>query len=784
MLHLLIFATLFQLLLVQRFAALLILSLTVNQVLAQSPGCHCSIEGKVTSANGSLGQASIRLITPKRQTITNGEGFFSFDRLCPGEYEVLIRYQGYTDQQFRCKLDSGLHLAIRLEETTLLLEAVTVQAQREAAGAVHLATSLDKTELDKARGGNLAESLRDITGVNLLQTGPTIAKPIIHGLHSNRVLILNNGIRQEGQQWGSEHAPEIDPFIATKLSVIKGAAAVRYGSDALGGVIIVTPPDLPRAPGLTGELHLVGQSNGRQGTASGSLAGYARGIGWRVQATGKRGGNLHTPQYFLANTGLREVNFSGAVGYHREKFGGEIFYSRFSTEIGILASAHIGNLTDLNFALQSPRPVYPVRFNDEFTYAIQSPRQKIAHHLLKANGHLQMGQMGKLTFQYGLQANSRREFDQRRSSAATDRAALDLQLITHTLDVVLEHRPIGPLQGSVGLSGLFQDNHNVPGTGIRPLVPDYRAGSGGIFVIEKWIKNTFELEVGARYDYRHLTAWRFDRNDQLTRPDFNFHNVSGTVGAYFEWSDQLNFRSNLASAWRAPAPNELFSEGLHHGVAALEFGRADLRPEQAYKWINTIQYTNPKIRFEATLYYNKIDNYIYLNPQLPPELTIRGAFPVFNYDQTNARFWGLDGSLRVNLGPAVYYTAKGAMVRARDVSHQAYLPWIPTDRIENGLTWRVPNRLGWQDAYLSVNSLSVARQRRYEGQSDYAAPPSGYTIYHLDAGLAWPLGKQKLAVHFSIRNLGNLAYRDYLNRFRYFTDETGRNFILRLNYFF
>jgi iron complex outermembrane receptor protein len=767
---------------VPKFPLCLVLGLLANQLMAQAPACRCHLHGKVAGNGVALAHASIQLVSPQRQTLTNTEGFFAFDQLCPGEYEVQVHSQGYTDQRVRCRVDSGLYLNIRLEEKTVVLAGVTVLGERPVASAAQVAPTLGKAELDRARGGSLGESLRDITGIHLLQTGPTIAKPMIHGLHSNRVLVLNNGIRQEGQQWGSEHAPEIDPFMATKLTVVKGAAAVRYGADALGGVIVVTPPDLPRTPGLAGELHLVGQTQGRQGTVSGNLAGYTRGLGWRLQATGKRGGNLHTPNYFLANTGLRELNFSGTVGYQRDKAGIELFYSRFATEIGILASAHIGNLTDLNFALASPRPVYPDRFSDEFTYRIQAPRQQVAHHLAKAQGYAELG-WGKLTFQYGFQANARREYDVRRLSSNSARPALDLRLLTHTLDVVLAHRPVGALRGSVGLSGLFQDNDNIPGTGIRPLVPNYRVGSGGIFLTEKWATRKFEVEAGLRYDYRHLSVWRFDRSSQLLRPEYNFHNVSGTLGAYWELAEQLKLRSVLASAWRPPAPNELFSEGLHHGAAALEFGRDDLRPEQAYKWTTSLERTGKAWAWELTGYYQAIGNYIYLNPQLPPALTIRGAFPVFHYDQTDARFWGLDGSLRVEVLPGLHYSAKGSLVRARDVRSGAYLPWIPPDRIENALTWR-RERGAKREYYCSLSSLSVARQWRYEAERDYAPPPSGYTLVNLDAGAAWPIGKQRLALNLSVRNLANLTYRDYLNRFRYFADEAGRNVILRLHYSF
>ena len=212
------------------------------------------------------------------------------------------------------------------------------------------------------------------------KTGPSIFKPMIHGLHSNRVLILNNGIRQEGQQWGSEHGPEIDPFIASELKVVKGANGVRYGPDAIAGVVLVEPAALRDSAGLGGRLDLVGMSNGRTGAVSGMLEGNfgkIPALAWRVQGTLKRGGDVHTPDYFLNNTGLREYNFSAAAGWTKKNYGVDVFYSQFNTDIGIFGGAHIGNLTDLELAIERDTPLVVT----PFSYEIGRPFQHIEHEL-------------------------------------------------------------------------------------------------------------------------------------------------------------------------------------------------------------------------------------------------------------------------------------------------------------------------------------------------------------------------------------------------------------------
>ena len=252
--------------------------------------------------------------------------------------------------------------------------------------------------------------LEEVNGIRTLKTGNSIAKPIIHGLHSNRVLILNNSIRQEGQQWGAEHAPEIDPFVSNSISVIKGASAIKYGFDAIGGVVLIEPQKISDSAGMYGELNLIGFSNGRQGAISGSVNSRFKKIpalSISLQGSMKRGGNNHTPNYFLKNTGIKEYNFSSAVNWEKKNYGVNFFYSQFNTDLGIFSGSHIGNLTDLQNAFQQSEPVE----SSGFSYLIDRPRQHIEHELTKASYYLKTGTIGKLNFVYGRQYNLRYEYD-------------------------------------------------------------------------------------------------------------------------------------------------------------------------------------------------------------------------------------------------------------------------------------------------------------------------------------------------------------------------------------
>lgn len=663
------------------------------------------------------------------------------------------------------------------------LDSVTVTGRKPVLSTSTTVTTLSGQELDRLKGASLAEIVHTAPGINMLQTGATIAKPVIHGMHGNRILILNNGIRQEAQQWGSEHAPEIDPFIAKQISVVKGAEAIRFGADAMGGVVIVEPPQLPRLPGLNAEVNLAGGGNGRSGAVSGTLSGgwdKLPGMGWRVQGTLRRAGNFRTPGYYLENTGLKEANFSAATGYSGERLSTELYFSHFDTEVGIFSGAHIGNLADLEARIENGRPPG----DGAFSYEIGVPRQQVAHDLLKLKGSLRLSSASALNLQYGFQRNRRREYDLRRGGRSGI-PSMDLTVRTQTLDAFLERSTKGKWKDLIGINGLIQVNNTESGTFSTPLIPNFDSYGAGVYLIRKLIKEDYQLEAGLRYDYKYLDALGYDRNLQLYGGTRRFHNVSASLGGVWRVSPRWELRSNLGMAWRPPTVNELYSSGLHHGTASYETGDSTLASEQGYKWISTAVYRHDRLSVELNGYLHWFRSFIFLDPALEYVTTMQGNFPAFNYRQTDARFAGLDLSGSFRIGRALLYGLKGSLVRARDTRNDRYLPWIPADRISNSLTWQITSGHGDRPApalYLKLQHEYIARQSRYEAESDFAPPPAGYQLWNLEAGAGWIRGRHRLNATLSVFNLANTFYREYMNRLRYYAHDMGRNTLIRITY--
>jgi iron complex outermembrane receptor protein len=770
--------------------------------------CTSYIRGKILNEQGDpLPNAVISALETDFRVISDMDGSFSLDDLCPGTYQIQVTFIGYETGLLGVSVPPDEVVTIRLVPSETLLEGVVVEGNEGVSTASQTTTALETEDLSALHGRPLGESLKEIPGVSALQTGPSIFKPVIDGLHSQRILILNNGIRQEGQQWGVEHAPEVDPYIASRIEVLKGAETVRYGSAAMGGVIIIHPPPLHQTEKIGGELNLGLMSNNRMGVFSGMVEGtVAEGSGWswRLQSSVKRGGDYHAPKYNLSNTGLREFNFSGAMGFEGKGRGLEIYLSSFNTEIGILRAAHTGNLGDLQQSIETGRPWYIT----EFTYDIGPPKQEINHHLLKVSAHQRITNVGKVSILYGGQYDRRNEFDIRRSGRDA-KPSLSLNLISHVIDVSLDHSHAAH-SGSVGINGTFKDNtNNTEETGVRPLLPDFQQFSAGLFIFEKWKTDKWILEAGTRYDFQHLKVFTFLDNQQLIKPEFNFSFLSGTLGATILFNPRFRLLSNFGISSRPPHVSELYSEGLHHGTGSIEEGlmRKDgnvhteeslIKKEYSKKWVNTLQFTGDNLTLDLSVHYNDINNYVYIRP-VGTRLTVRGYFPVFRYAQTDAVLMGSDAALKWKMSEKLSFDSKISYIYARDTENDDVLIYIPPAQFQNGLTFTIPSLGKLENFHLGVSVPVTFRQNRApivispggidesnvsDRTFDFSPSPEGYALLNAKVGFKLPVGDHSLGITLTGENLLNTCYRNYMNRLRYYADDVGSNFILRLTYNF
>ena len=744
----------------------------------QAQPCTLKLTGHVqdVDVNEELDKATISIVELNRQLITNASGDFVFDNLCTGNYTLIITHINCDTVTKKITLQKNTHVDIYLPHAQKTLGTVVVE-NLKVLNNIGNKKELTQRQLSETKGQSIAEALSRINGISILQTGTNISKPIIHGLHGNRILTINNGVRQEGQQWGNEHAPEIDPFIADKLTLVRGVDELKYGSDAIGGVILVEPKPLNFGKENNGQINTGYFTNQQQYVTSAQFEFGLKTkpvIKYRLQGTFKKSANVATPNYRLNNTGTEEKNFSITAAYKKHTVNSELFYSYFNNQVGIFTGSHIGNLTDLQNAIAATKPSDV--FLNTNTYRIARPRQVIQHHLAKLKTTFYKANH-KFIIQVSGQLNSRQEYDVVRSSTNT-MPQLNLSIFTAAQDVSWETPKIKNMSSTTGLS-FMQQRNSYSG---RYFIPNYNAYNLGAYYIAKWSKHQWDLQAAIRYDNKLVNTRRLKFNGDTLNYDFNFATLASTFSVVYKPTAKLKLNTNLSLANRAPHVNELLSDGIHHGTATYDKGDVFLKPEKSFNLSVGANYENVKktLSIDVLAYTKNINNFIYQQPMPDiPVLTIAGAFPLLRYTQTNALLSGLDVATLVKVHKQIDWQVKVATLFARNKMANDWLILMPANRLQNEVTYSFINYKKITQSYLSIQVENVMQQSRVpsdiNGKQDYKAPPKGYSIAHLYAAATMPIFKKPVNFNIAVRNVFNTVYRNYLNSQRYFTDEMGRN---------
>ena len=741
------------------------------------------LSGAVTdsASRQPLEGVSVVIAETRLGAVTDSSGRYRLIGSLPAVVSVSLRRIGYLPVTRRIDLSrGGAVLDVALVSQPAAIAGVTVRADsaRQFLRAEQATSVMTAEAVQQRRGQTIGETIKALPGLAVIQYGPSIAKPVVRGLHSQRVATVSAGVPLEGQQWGGEHAPEIDAFAANEIEVIRGPGTILYGSGALGGVVRVMPRPLPITGGIGGELTLNAFSNNRQGAASLLLEGAnltlpALGaLGWRVQGSARRAGDARAPGYFLPNTGFRELDYSAAMGVRRSWGRSELNYSHFGTRLGLYLGAHVGNLDDLNRAMLNPLT------STAFTYSLATPDQRVTHDVLSWRTTLELPRASSLELSYGFQDNNRDEFDNHGFATAGSRPAFGLELLTHSIDVQYHHAPLGPFSGTLGVSGLRQGNLS-PGRSF--LIPQYRLYGGGVFALEQMELARLTLTVGGRYDYRWQHAYQYGA-PVIVSPDDQraYAGLSGSLGASYKLTETWSIASTLGEAWRPPNVNERFSQGVHHGTAQYEIGDSTLVPERSINADLTLRHLGARSRLEISAFQNQINDYIYLRPG-DPISTVRGAYPSYRYAHTDARLRGVEVTGQLDPVAALSLYANINVVRGFDRLTQDPLYDMPADRLTVSARVFGPSSGRWSSPYAELGATLVRRQDQVPPVTIYKLPTSGYGLLNLEFGAsALVIGGVRYVPSLAVRNLFDRAYRDYLSRYRLFVDEQGRDVVFRL----
>ncbi len=760
-------------------------------VKGYSQDCEFTIKGYVydQGTEDPLSYVNVFIQEISKGSVTDDDGNFLIENICEGEYHLIFSHIGCESKKVHFDVLSDTIINVSLPHTSTAFSTVVIEGVKDETNN-QPSLSVNRQTLEDNINQNLSGLLENETGVNLIKNGSSISKPVVHGLYGNRLTILNNGIVQSGQQWGNDHSPEIDPFAADKIVVLKGASAIEYAAGNLGSIILVEPKKIEREPHVHGQVNYFYESNGRGHGLNTRVEKYSPELAWRVNGTFKKYGDRKTADYFLNNTGFGEFNL--ALQLEKtidEELFLEFYASTFNTSLGILRGSHIGNLTDLNQALINEVPFFT---EDNFSYDVDAPRQNVSHHLVKGKAKYYITENQNIEFVIASQLNNRQEFDIRRNDRS-DIPALNLRQYSTNVDLKYNLNFDNDLTIKLGTQNIYTDNVNLPETGILPLIPDYISFKSGLFATLAKKIDKVQFNVGLRYDLEIQNVATISNSipREIVRFNNRFNNIGALAALKYNISKEQSISFNSGFAMRNPGINELYSNGLHQGVSGIEEGDINLNTEQAFK--NTLEYIwNPSEKFSlnSLVYFQNIQDYIFLNPQDEIRLTIRGAFPVFKYEQTNANIYGFDLSTQFTLGNALLGKLKYSFIQGTDTTNDIPLVFIPSNRFISSLVYRskktmkLSEHVLLEDSEIEINNRVVFEQTNLLPQQDFTPPPPTYALWGFKVSTNALFTNYKIRCFVKADNLFNIQYRDYLNRQRYFADDLGISITTGLSFKF
>ena len=793
----------------QHFLIVLFLFMGSSLLMAQKEICGYSLSGKVLDVNTEepIYNAVIKVKGIGKYTTTNAEGTFKIDNLCTKNNTLIISCLGYTNSTKDHEHDSAIHFYLT-QKVTGLNEVIIQAKRRKEKGTVTISqVTIGKTEITSNPTQSLAAVLSQEQGVTFISAGTNVQLPVIHGLYGNRILVLNNGLKHGFQNWGADHAPEIDIASASSITVIKGAAGVRYGPEALGGAIIIEPNPLL----LNNALHAA-LSTGYQTNGKGYNTNFEIGNGtekWSYFANGNytRIGDRNTPDYNLTNSGKEEKAFSFGVLHHLDQWDFKVNYSFVDQNLALLRSSIAHSPDSFIRAINSNKPI----IINPFSYTINQPSQTTQHHLAKAEINWWYTQGAKLTLIGGVQLNKRDEFDVRRNA---ELPIINLDLLTYDYQLEWKHPKWYGLNGLLGAQYFSQNNDNNPGTQTTPYIPNYNTDRVSVFAVESFTFGKNMIEAGLRFDLETNDVRGREINQDIFRDHYTFTNFTGSLGYVRHLSENSTFRTNIGTAWRTPNMEELFSFGQHgfkttfgllrftdtNGKLSTDevvpLNQSTVHPERGYKFINEFQTHKNGNSHNLTVYSHYIENYVFDRP-IGVFGTIRGPMPAFIFDQVDALFFGADYSWKKKWTDKISSVFGASYLWSRNVGDHTPLINQPPISTNVKLKWD-QGEVGVFDASRwAIRNSYVFRQfqapRTLTPQSlvdktvelttnseifDFAAATDGYFL--LD--LSWTFKRKNLSGGIAVQNLLNTRYRDYLNEMRYFADESGRNLLFTLKY--
>lgn len=753
-----------------------------------------------------LSVVSIHIPDLKIGTVSNSFGEYQLKNIPAGNYLVEISLIGYRSIEAKINIRGVSTFNFALAPQSFVLNEVVLtgvaKAAKKSETSIPVAI-LDKNDLLQIASSNIIDAISTIPGVSQITVGPSISKPVIRGLGYNRVVVINDGVRQEGQQWFDEFGIEIDANSINKVEVLKGPASLRYGSDAMAGVINFLSPTVVNEGNIKGNLAGNFQTNNGLIDGSANLAGNHKGLSWDLLFTNLKAHNYKNKyDGYVWNSSYSENNLKGIFGVNKKWGYSHLVLSMFNLKLGIiegLRDSASGNFKKHYLASDGTdsTDIAPTDENKKyFNYPVI--HQHVRHYKAVLDNSFVLGS-GRLSFKAGLQINYRQEANDITKGDIYNNY-FSLKTFNYDAQYVLPEK--NKWDVSFGLNGMLQSSKD---KGIVFVLPEYNLFDIGAFSIVKKTLKKLSVTGGLRVDTRKFhgkdlfvdsAGIRLTKIDNYAVQRFtdyrsNFTGYSGSFGFTYDVTKKIYVKANVARGFRAPTAAESGQNGIHDGTPFYEIGEHNLKPENSLQIDGTLGINTDNITAELNAFNNRINNYIFpvklesvAGGDSIREDNVAGfAGPVFKYIAGNANLSG--GELMINIHPHhidwLHLETAYAVVRAiqlhQDISTK-YLPYTPPDKWQSKLKLSAQKlNKTFQNSYISFGIDHYFKQDKFYYQFGNETATQGYTLLNLGIGTdIKTTNKTICSIYLAVNNLNDVSYQSNMSRLKYtdINNATGR----------
>jgi iron complex outermembrane recepter protein len=747
---------------------------------------------------------SIFIFDIKRGTSTNTNGAFELQNIPDGMHIVECSIVGYTTIALQININGDTKKDIQLSQAVVESNAVIVTGVSRASQLKKVpfqVAVIRKEELQQTAASNIVEAITKKAGVSSISTGPAISKPVIRGLGYNRVLTLNDGIRQEGQQWGDEHGLEIDEASVQKIEILKGPASLVYGSDAMAGVINIITNTTTEANTIKFNVGSNYQTNNRLKNAFTNMAGNIKGINWNLFTT-KKDAIDYKNKYdgYVFNAKFKEKNIGGLIGYDGGWGYSHLIVSNYNLQAGLIKADR--NAAG-NFIKPLPGGTDTIVSKDDFkSRTPQIPYQKINHFKIAVDNNFKLGN-NNLTFNIGFQQNKREEFGNV-DEPTKQNLFFDLKTITYASQFHIKQNK--GWKPSVGINGMFQNNTN---RGAEQLIPNYNLTDVGLFLFAQKEKEKITYSTGVRVDNRSMDVKNLLADNGTVKGNGfkkSFQNFSASTGLAYLLHKNVNTKLNIARAFRAPSIPELASNGAHEGTIRYEYGNTNLKQEISTQLDASVEINTEHLSLNLAGYVNSFSNFIFYRKLSTASgadslVNVSGdLLTAFTFDQRKASLTGMEATIDIHPHPIDWLHFQNTFSFVQGNFNNAIegtrnLSFIPAPRLltEARANFKKAGK-NISNLYAKIELDNVFNQNRAFTAYNTETTTSGYTLLNMGVGADVLYGNGILfcTINIAATNIMDVVYQNHMSRLKYTAKNQatgrngifnmGRNFSFRVNF--